>query len=775
MKNKNYIIGDKFRITMITERLIRLEYNESNIFEDRKTQAIINRDLGETNFSYKYINDELIVETPYLKLTYNQQRFSKNGLSIKLLGNFSNYRSTWFYGEDYIDLGGTARTLDKANGSVELSKGLMSKNGYSVYDDSNSLIMIDDETIIPRENKGIDIYFFGYGHDYKGCLEDFYKISGNQPLLPRYALGNWWSRYYKYTEQTYKELLNKFDEKQIPFSVVVFDMDWHLVNIDKKYGSGWTGYTWNKEFFPNPERFLQWINEKGMKVTLNVHPADGIRAFEENYLEMAKELGIDYKNEEAIEFDITNKKFRDAYFKYIHHPNEDMGVSFWWIDWQQQSHSKVDGLDPLWLLNHFHFLDNKRKNVKPLTFSRYAGIGSHRYPIGFSGDTYITWESLDFQPYFTATASNVGYGWWSHDIGGHMRGYKDDELQVRWLQYGVFSPINRLHCSDNIFCGKEPWNYNIYIEQIMTKFLRLRHMLIPYLYTMNVKSSEQFTPLILPLYYEYPENKEAYEYKNQYFFGENMLVCPITTKSSEKSKLGKVEAWLPDGLWYDFFTDIKYKGNCKLNLFRDFESIPVLVKAGSIIPLNLSIKNEATLPEDILLKVYAGDNGYFELIEDDEVKEGSRAKTQYIFKWEENSSLTIKSVEGNSLIISNNRKYQIQLIGMDYSNIEVNQNGNSVDFDLDRENNIINLKEYNFENDIEIKIYNSKLSENNILDKIYQIILNSNIEYDKKFEIYKYVEQNINNENICVGLLSFDNVDNYIINAIIELLYAYKN
>ena len=131
---------------------------------------------------------------------------------------------------------------------------------------------------------------------------------------------------------------------------------------------------------------------------------------------------------------------RDS-FKYLHHPNERNGVDFWWIDWQQGSNSKIEGLDPLWMLNHYHYLDNKRNGKRGLILSRYAGIGSHRYPIGFSGDSVISWDSLDFQPYFTANASNVGYGWWSHDIGGHMNGIKDDELATRWVQFGVFSPI----------------------------------------------------------------------------------------------------------------------------------------------------------------------------------------------------------------------------------------------------------------------------------------------------------------------------------------------
>ena len=138
---------------------------------------------------------------------------------------------------------------------------------------------------------------------------------------------------------------------------------------------------------------------------------------------------------------------------------EDEGVDFWWLDWQQGTNTKVEGLDPLWMLNHYHFLDSAREGKRPMTFSRYAGVGSHRYPVGFSGDTVISWESLAFQPYFTNTASNIGYGWWSHDIGGHMQGTRDDELEARWYQYGVFAPINRLHSTQNEYIVKEPWRF----------------------------------------------------------------------------------------------------------------------------------------------------------------------------------------------------------------------------------------------------------------------------------------------------------------------------
>lgn len=458
-----------------------------------------------------------------------------------MTGNTGSGNDVWHYGDPVHDLKGTARTLDTIDGACELGSGLVSRDGFTVLDDSASLILTEEGWVSPRK-KGIkDIYFWGYGLDFLECLKDFYYLCGKTPMLPRYALGNWWSRYYEYTEESYLELMHRFDEEGIPFTVAVIDMDWHLVNIDPKYGTGWTGYTWNKEFFPDPKRFMDHLHERGMRVTLNVHPADGIRAHEEMYEAMARELGKDISREEPVSFEITNPAFLSAYFKYAHHPNEEKGVDFWWLDWQQGGITKMEGLDPLWMLNHFHFLDSARNGKRPMTFSRYAGPGSHRYPIGFSGDTVVTWESLRFQPYFTSTASNIGYGWWSHDIGGHMNGFKDDEMAGRWFQLGVFSPINRLHSTKNEFNGKEPWRYKQEIRSMMDEFLCLRHKLLPYLYTMNYRAHAQDIPLILPMYYKNARSQEAYQVPNEFYFGSQLIAAPITSPPAAFFEYGKGE------------------------------------------------------------------------------------------------------------------------------------------------------------------------------------------------------------------------------------------
>ena len=201
----------------------------------------------------------------------------------------------------------------------------------------------------------------------------------------------------------------------------------------------------SQRLFPDPGAFGKEMHKRDLQITLNDHPHSGIHAFETSYEELAKAIGFDTSHKNPILFDPTNKKFFDAFFNIVHRNVEKDACDFWWIDWQQGTDSRIPGVDPLWMLNHFQFQDSLRNGQRGIIFSRFGGPGSHRYPVGFSGDTVVTWASLEFQPEFTATASNIGYGWWSHDLGGHMGGGRSDELVARWAQYGVFSPIFRLH------------------------------------------------------------------------------------------------------------------------------------------------------------------------------------------------------------------------------------------------------------------------------------------------------------------------------------------
>ena len=775
------IQGEKYRFTVLTEEMIRLEYCEDGKFEDRATQCVIDRKFKVPEYQVIENEESLEIITDKIHLVYNKQKFTDYGLSVQVRGNISVYHSIWHFGEEATDLGGTARTLDEADGAIELEHGIISRFGYGILDDSRSLVITEDGWVEPRKEDCIDIYFLGYGHEYEHCLKDYYHLTGKTPLLPRYALGNWWSRFYRYNDQEYKALMTRFEKEEIPFSVSVIDMDWHLVDIDPKYGSGWTGYTWNKELFPDPKEFMTWLHDHGLKVTLNVHPAGGVQAHEEKYKEMAEAMGRDWEKEEPVNFDVTDQKFLKAYFEYLHHPNEEEGVDFWWLDWQQGGLSKIPGLDPLWMLNHYHYLDSGRRGKRRLTFSRYAGMGSHRYPVGFSGDTIISWESLAFQPYFTANASNVGYGWWSHDIGGHMKGYRDEELSTRWIQFGVFSPIMRLHSSNSAFTGKEPWNYNAVSENIMKRYLKLRHEMIPYLYTMNYHASHDGQPLIRPMYYLEPEQPEAYEVPNEYYFGTELVVCPITEPTDKAAGTACVKAWIPEGKWYDIFSGLKYDGGRMLELYRSLEDIPVLAKEGAIIPLTdlTEYTNSVENPKELAVKIVPGKKNAFILMEDTgdtcEDKEENWAQTK--LEWINENEFIIHPANGNLDVIPKRRTWKMEFYGIaDVDNLEVTVGGKAIEteriYDEKRHICQVNIPETEVTEQIMISFSKGYLlTENNKPAEIFALLYQAKIEYEVKEKIYAYMKEGKTSSEV-LGIIQAMHLPDSVYGMLSEVLLA---
>ncbi|HKG50112.1 MAG TPA: TIM-barrel domain-containing protein [Actinomycetales bacterium] len=622
--------GPGYRFTVLTSRLLRMEWDDRDRFVDLPTQLVVSRAFPVPEFTVHDTGTTVDIWTDHLHLTYVKGRFSRAGLSVSLRRRAQpGHRTTWHYDDPPDDrggwhgnLGGTLRTLDDVDGEAELEPGLLAPYGYAVISDSGSVQLTEDGWFAPRaddpEQAGEDLYFFGYGRDYQAALRDYFRLTGPNPLLPRWALGNWWSRYHRYTADEYLALMDRFAAERIPFSVAVLDMDWHLVDIDPEIGSGWTGYTWDTGLFPDPPAFLRALHERRLAVALNVHPADGVRRHEQAYPDVARDLGLDPATGLEVAFDITSREFTDSYLKRLHHPHEEAGVDLWWLDWQSGGVTRVPGLDPLWMLNHVHYIDSGRDGRRPLTFSRYAGLGSHRYPVGFSGDTIATWASLAFQPYFTATAANVGYFWWSHDIGGHLGGAKDPELATRWYQLGTFSPINRLHSSNSPFNSKEPWRFGVEAERIMARYLRLRHELVPYVYSASWVAHTDGVAVVRPMYHDHPQAEDAYEVPNQYMFGPDLLVAPITSPADRQTRLAQVTAWLPDGVWFDVFTGRRYDGGRSLVLHRPLELVPVLARAGSVVPLLADpMTDPSDNPDSLLLQVFPSASGRADLYEDD--------------------------------------------------------------------------------------------------------------------------------------------------------------
>lgn len=667
-------MGD-VRVTVITPRLIRIE---QGAFTDEATLTVLRRDFCPCEFSVTRSDAGTIVDTGALRLCY-QPGQPLDSLTITAL---TSPAFVWHYGQRPLqNLKGTTSTLDTADGACPLEDGLCALDGFACLDDSTSPRMTADGWFAGRENC-TDVYFFGYGHDYTAAVQDYQRLTGAPGMLPAFALGNWWSRYHAYTDTEYLSLMDEFRRRDVPLSVGIVDMDWHLTDADGRnyWTDGWTGYTWNEQLFPDYRAFLRGLHDRGLKTALNLHPSSGVRPWEAQYEDMCRALGKDPAQLKPIPFNCLNPDFLKAYFEVLHFPYEEDGVDFWWMDWQQGTHypsiagedyvpRDIEQITPLRMINHMHYLASRRNGQRGMIFSRYSGYGSQRYPIGFSGDTYITWRSLKFQPYFTATASNVGYGWWSHDIGGHMGGIRDDELTARWVQLGVFSPIFRLHSTRNTFTGREPWKYNRRAECIMSDCMRLRHQLFPYLYTMNRRAQAELLPLIRPMYHTHPECADAYQVPNEYWFGSEMVAAPITDPA-DASDLAPADVWLPAGCWTDMTTGYVYKGDQRLTVYRPMEEIPVFLKGGAIVPMQAHRPHENALGHspDMHVLVAPGASNAFRLYEDDgeslAYEGGVYAETPLTLTWTADAaSFTIGAAEGDLSLLPEKRTWTLHFRG----------------------------------------------------------------------------------------------------------------
>lgn len=644
---KSVVVSGNARFTVLTPEMIRMEYSPSGKFEDRATFSVVNRELPDVKYSSKEKDGVLTITTPKLSLRYKTgtnpltSPASADNLSIQLkLDNGETVE--WFPGkEDPQNLKGTYRTLDRNEGDAYRSKlenGVVSRSGWAVIDDSPSFkradgsgsLALEPQTdyfdwVAPRADKdALDLYFMGYGHDYKKAIKDFTRIAGKIPLPPDFVFGYWYSKYMNYTSQDFRDIMAALKEHDINTDVLIMDMDWHWNGRkeDSNGRGGWTGWTWNTKLIPDPEKLIADMHANGMRTALNLHPADGIASDEDFFKEICSDLGLNPAETKKVEWNLENKAFAKSFFNRIIRAREAQGVDFWWLDWQQHLlNKKIPTLGETMWCNHVFFNEMKRNRPdrRPVIFHRWGGLGSHRYQLGFSGDSHITFPTLAFLPYFTATASNVGYGYWGHDLGGHTTDRKsgfnvnDPELLLRWIQYGVFSPIFRTHSTKGGNIERRIWKYDNFDQ--MNQAVKLRYSLFPYIYTMARNCYDTGLSICYPLYYEYPEAPEAYTFEGQYFFGKDILVAPVTEPSVNGRSVKKI--WFPQGEWWSPVHNKLYAGNRTLDIEYALDEIPYFYRRGAVIFRNPeSVKRVTERPDHLLIDIVSAPKGEGSLYED---------------------------------------------------------------------------------------------------------------------------------------------------------------
>lgn len=710
---RSVVVSNDVRFTVLTDGVVRMEWDSLSRFNDNASFVFINRKLPVPQFTQQQKGGWLTITTEKIVLKYkvNSGKLSSKNLQIKYLDKTDAF--AWNPDVQQSDnLKGTARTLDAFDGNthredstkvLEIEDGLLSRDGWTLIDDSQSLLFDNSEWPWVEERPHTsqqDWYFFAYGKNYKSALSDYSKIAGKVPLPPRYAFGYWWSRYWSYSDNEIRDLVGNFEKYDIPLDVLVLDMNWHYtdsLNAPKdEFGEKqhWTGWTWNERLFPNPDKFLSWTNNRNLQTTLNLHPASGIAPYEAQYKEFAKRMNFDTSTGKNIPYEGSDKKFIKNLFDVVLRPMEKDGIDFWWLDWQQWiNDKKIPTLNNTWWLNYTFFSDMERNSDKrPMLYHRWGGLGNHRYQIGFSGDAIISWKSLAFQPYFTNCASNVLYGYWSHDIGGHMfkvgtRYYLEPELFTRWMQYGALSPIFRTHSTKHNVLNKELWNFRGEYFDALLDAIKLRYQLVPYIYTMARKTYDEGLSLCRPMYYDYPMDKKAYKYQSQYMFGDDVLVAPIGEPM--KNGLSSVKVWLPEGNdWFEWHTGTVLAGGQEILREFSIEEYPVYIKSGAILPMYIDAKNLSDEQDQMMIGVFLNSNTQFDIYEDaGNSKDYDKAfsKTQVSSAYNDRKqTVTIHPRRGEYGGMASDKQYTVKLYGVEMPD-KVIVNGSEIRYSPDRE------------------------------------------------------------------------------------------
>ena len=558
---------------------------------------------------------------------------------------------------------------------LKLDKGLYSTDGFAYIDDSNSLVLNENGTFSSRAEEEMDLYVFMYKKDLGLALQDYYKLTGYPLMIPRYSLGNWWYKDSSYTNKDIYDLVKRFKEEEIPISVFMLGNKWHPSNDPFTIDSN----------IIETQSLKQYLNGNNVKLGLSINPNAKIGNNTLSYQNFGAVLGKDMKL-----LPVNNNKL-NLYTSAVINNLINNGVDIFNIDYNNPQ-DKVS----LALLNHYHYANESLAlNKRSIVLTRNHNIAIHRYGIVKTGKTNVDWNTLAILPRFISSASNIGVSYVATAIGGYYNGIEDFELFIRYIQFGVFSPMLILASDDGKYYRREPWRWNIAQREIIKKYLVLRNKLIPYFYTEAYIYHKSGSPIIQPLYYKYPKIYDEPMYVNQYFLGTQLLVCPITKRKNQIMDRVVQRLFIPEGTWYELESGKKYLGNKYYMSFYKDEDYPVFCKEGSIIVMSLNQTTDN--PINLEVDIFPGCSSSYKLYEDDGItnnfKNGNSAITEYVFNYSQDKyELSINPISCQGLV-PDFRNYRIRFRNTNSASITVSDGVNNVSATalIERNDLIINV------------------------------------------------------------------------------------
>jgi hypothetical protein len=614
------VVFGNARFTVFSPGCIRLEYANQGRFTSDPSLLAGKKPARGIRADVRRRGKKLAIKTANFEVSYtdNGQNFSAENLKI-VHRNRWNAREVWVPGKaDRGNLGTVVRSLDvwkHLNGGPERFpvEGILSADGGH--------LLVDDARVywnkrhqwpeVLSHDVWFDGTFFAYGPDYKSALRDFVRVFGPIPMVPRWVFGFWYSRWHAYSDREFVAMARRYRKAGIPIDVMVIDTDWRNAN--------WGGYDWSPKFFPNPKRAMKKLRALDLRVTLNDHPGydnyDALPPTDSHIPAIERELGP-LPHQGQVACDWSNKKAVRVWRDKVLGPFFKQGMDFWWVDgWLKSPFKGVDS--QFWANLHFYEVAREKTGKRGLILSRWGGIGSHRYPVQFSGDTTSDWATLRNQIQMTARGGNLGAAYWSHDIGGFFDGRVDEQLFARWIQFGSLSPVFRTHSCKG---DREPWKYGKTVQRVFRKQTRMRYALAPYLYSLSREAHETGLPLVRPMYLEYPGETACVQgCAHQFLLGRDLLVAPAEWCSDAKTGAYRKKVFFPDDAWHALESGESIRGVDERVIDVPLDILPVYARGGAILPCQRVGDALGTrAPAEMQVDFYPAESASrFDLYEDD--------------------------------------------------------------------------------------------------------------------------------------------------------------
>lgn len=617
--------------------------------------------------------------------TYHSERFTNMWDTQEAFYGLGQHQAGVLnYRGESVDIG-----QDNTNISVPV---LLSSRGYGIFWNNGSRSRFNNRFVhslyISSEVADSIDYYFLYGPDFDKIIAGYRELSGQTPLFGKWAYGYWQCKNKYSTQEELLGVAHKYRQLHIPLDGIVQDWFWWVTMGDPVFDA---------KRYPDPKGMVDDLHKNNVHLMISVwpyfrpHPDDSevldpvYQDIDKRGFFVAKTVSTSFHPMGQALYDAFNPEARKYYWKLMNDGLFKIGLDAWWLD---TTEPETEGLETNLLVTHKVALGNgaryanefpllttagvyegqraasDQKRVFILTRSAYAG--SQRNSVtAWSGDIDPNWETFRRQIPAGLNFSTSGVPYWTTDIGGFVSANPDDpayrELYIRWFQFGAFCPVFRAH-GTRTTNQNEIWSYGPEAQKILTAYDQLRYRLMPYIYSLAWKTTSESYTIMRPLVMDFRTDVRAQNIPDQYLFGPAILVNPVVEPGATSRHL-----YLPDAIWYDFWTGAQSHGPRTIDAPAPLDRLPLFVRAGSILPLGPDVEFAAEKPADpIEIRVYRGANGTFKLYEDenDNYNYERGAHATIPFDWDDAShTLTIGDRAGSFPGMLASRTFRIVFVG----------------------------------------------------------------------------------------------------------------